>query len=69
MTKFIPREKMSKKARKELDLSRRETWAVPPATRKIESKKHYNRKTDKACIRFEHDGAGFLLGKNQAGIV
>ena len=60
MTKFIPREKMSKKARKELDLSRRETWAVPPVTRKIENKKRYNRKADKPCIRFEHDGAGFF---------
>lgn len=61
MMKFIPREKMSKKARKELDQSRREMWSVPPATRKIENKKHYNRKTHKACIRFEHDGAGFLI--------
>ena len=61
MTKFIPREKMSRKARKELDQSQRTFWTVPPATRKIESKKHYNRKRDKACCRYDVNGAGFCF--------
>ena len=44
MAKFISREKLSKKARKELDSQRRATWAFSPTTKKIESKKLYNRK-------------------------
>ena len=44
MMKFIPKEKLSKKARRELDKSRRETWDFSPVTRKVESKKVYNRK-------------------------
>ncbi|HCM14328.1 MAG TPA: hypothetical protein DHW85_14250 [Lachnospiraceae bacterium] len=36
---------MSKKARRELDKARRSTWgALSPVTRKVESKKVYNRK-------------------------
>lgn len=61
MTQFVPREKMSKKARRELDLSQRATWSVPPVTRRIENKKRQNRKNAKACIRCMDFGAGFFL--------
>lgn len=44
MKKFIPREKLSRKARKVLDAKQRVLWACPPETKKIESKKRYNRK-------------------------
>ena len=44
MTQFIPRSKLSKKARKELDAQQRTTWAFSPVTKKVESKKIYNRK-------------------------
>ena len=44
MAKFISREKLSKKARKELDNQKRAVWAFSPTTRKVESKKLYNRK-------------------------
>ena len=44
MAKFISREKLSKKARKELDSQKRATWAFSPTTKKVESKKLYNRK-------------------------
>ena len=44
MTRFIPRPKLSKKARKELDAQKRTTWAFSPVTKKVESKKIYNRK-------------------------
>lgn len=44
MKKFVPKGKLSKKARKELDRSRRETWDFSPVTRKVESKKVYSRK-------------------------
>lgn len=45
MNRFIPREKLGKKARKALDSQRRTTWSFSPNTRKVESKKQYNRKT------------------------
>ena len=35
---------MSKKARKLLDRQHRATWSFSPTTRKVESKKLYNRK-------------------------
>ena len=44
MDKFIPKEKMSKKAKKRIAAEQRGTWALPPVTRKIDSKKLYNRK-------------------------
>ena len=44
MAKFVSREKLSKKARKELDNQTRATWAFSPTTKKIESRKLYNRK-------------------------
>ncbi|MBQ6324676.1 MAG: hypothetical protein IJI26_01250 [Clostridia bacterium] len=45
MNCFIPREKLDKKARKASDRQRRATWSFSPTTRKVESKKRYNRKT------------------------
>ena len=44
MAKFVSREKLSKKARKELDNQKRTVWAFSPTTKKVESKKLYNRK-------------------------
>ena len=44
MKKFIPSEKLGKKARKRLDGERRATWAFSPATKRVESKKLYDRK-------------------------
>ncbi len=44
MADFIPREKLGKRARKALDRERRVLWTVPPATKRIESKKAYDRK-------------------------
>ena len=39
MKKFIPKEKLGKKARKQFDSERRTTWAFSPVTKKMESKK------------------------------
>ena len=39
MKKFIPKEKLGKKARKQLDTEQRTTWAFSPVTKKVESKK------------------------------
>ena len=44
MTRFVPREKMGKKARRALDARQRRTWPFSPVTRKAESRKHYDRK-------------------------
>ena len=44
MKGFVPREKMSKKARREMDSRRRQSWAMDPRPRIVESKKIYNRK-------------------------
>ena len=42
--KFVPKGKLSKKARKELDRQKRVTWVFSPVTKKVESKKLYSRK-------------------------
>ena len=42
--KFVAESKMSKKARKELNSSRRVMWDFSPVTKKVESRKVYNRK-------------------------
>ena len=39
MNRLIPREKLGKKAKKALDAQRRALWEIPPATKRIESKK------------------------------
>ena len=44
MNRQVPREKMSKKARKKLAAEKRTVWDFSPVTRKIESKTIYNRK-------------------------
>ncbi len=61
MSKFIPREKMGKKDRKELDRQRRTLWQFSPVTKKMESKKRYNRKK-KSHDRYDDYGMGFLFG-------
>ncbi len=44
MKEFVSKEKMSKKARKELAKKKRTMWTVDPRTRVAESRKVYNRK-------------------------
>ena len=44
MSKFVEREKMSKKARRELDRSRRAVWVISPVTRRTDDKRKYSRK-------------------------
>ena len=45
MEKFIPYAKLSKKARRKADLSRRATWEISPVTRRPQNPKAYKRKT------------------------
>lgn len=44
MEKFIPKEKLSKKARKALEAKKRAVWGFSPVTKRVESKKVYSRK-------------------------
>jgi hypothetical protein len=60
MKRFIPREKLGRKARKQLDSGQRATWAFSPVTKKVESKKLYNRKR-KSHDRYDDYGMGFFV--------
>ena len=44
MAKFVPKDKLSKKAQKELNRQRRVTWNFSPVTKAVDSKKIYSRK-------------------------
>ena len=59
MTRMIPRSKMSKKARRELDARRRNTWQTSPVTKRVESAKRYDRRK-MARVRYDDSGAGFF---------
>lgn len=61
MANFIPREKLSKKARKELDKQKRTTWAFSPVTKKVESKKVYQRKKTAHAWKDDFSMSGFLF--------
>ena len=61
MKKFIPKEKLGKKARKQLDNEQRTTWTFSPVTKKVESKKLYNRKR-RAHDRYDNYGMGSSYG-------
>ncbi len=60
MKRFIPREKLGKKALKRLDSEQRATWTFSPVTKKVESRKLYNRR-QKSHDRIDDYGMGFLL--------
>lgn len=48
MQKFIPRDKLSKKAKRQLDSAQRKSWGgISPVTRKPDNPKAYNRNKDK----------------------
>ena len=60
MADFIPKEKMSKKARRALDREKRKTWAFSPVTRTVENKKRYDRKR-KTHDRYDGYGMGLFF--------
>lgn len=65
MKKFVPYEKLSKAKKRELDRKKRVTWGnVNPVTRKVESKKHYKRKS--RDFTDYSDGFGAFVYKNTA---
>ena len=61
MAKFVSREKLSKKARKELDNQKRTIWVFSPTTRKVESKKLYNRKKSAHAWKTDFGVSAFCM--------
>ena len=59
MAGFVPKGKLSKKARKEMSRQRRTTWGFRPVTKIVESRKLYNRKKN-ARDRNDDCGTGVL---------
>ena len=66
MAKFVPREKLGKKAQKELNRQRRVTWDFSPVTKTVESRKVYSRKR-KAQDRYDDYGLSFFELPETAG--
>ena len=60
MVRFIPKDKLGKKARKELNRQRRVTWDFSPVTKTVDSRKRYNRKRN-ARDRYDDYGAGVFF--------
>lgn len=44
MKQFVPRNKMNKRHKKELDAQKRTVWNIKPTTKIVKSKKVYDRK-------------------------
>ena len=57
--RFVPKEKLSKKARKEMNRKRRVTWEFSPVTKTVDSRKVYSRKR-KAQNRDDEYGPGLF---------
>ncbi len=57
MAGFVPKDKLSKKAQKELNRQRRTIWDFSPVSRTVDSRKRYNRKRN-TRNRYDDYGAG-----------
>ncbi len=66
MKKHIPKEKLSKKAKKALDQELRKSWAFNPITRKTKNQKAYDRKNSHWQPYDGGDGS-FLMGYTVMG--
>ena len=66
MARFIPKDKLSKKAQKELNRQRRTMWDFSPVTRAVDSKKQYNRKRI-ARTRDDYGTGDFILLNESMG--
>ncbi len=63
MQKFVSKEKLSKKARRALDVRQRQTWGdFNPVTRKPENPKAYTRKKPPRIQDDDPGAEAFLLG-------
>ena len=57
MAGIVPKDKLSRKAQKELNRQRRTMWSFSPVTRTVDSRKLYNRKRN-ARDRYDDYGTG-----------
>lgn len=65
MKPFIPEQKLSKKAKKELAKAKRTVWERSPVTKRVESKKAYNRKRTAREPYEGPTGGVFVLGMGE----
>lgn len=62
MEKFIPYENLSKKQQRKIDAMKRGSWGdVNPVSRKVESKKVYNRKRTQDWKKELPDSVSFAI--------
>ena len=61
MKKFIPKEKLGKKARKQLDTEQRSTWAFSPVTKRWKAKNCTTAKEEPMTVTMTTAWA-FLMG-------
>ena len=61
MKSFVPRDKMSKRARKKLDAQNRTTWEFSPVTKVVKSKKVYDRKKQPRNYEPYDSGGCFII--------
>lgn len=61
MNPFVPREKMSKRARRELDRKQRKMWARSPVTRTTKNPKAYDRKKSRQWEEGDLPDRGFFI--------
>lgn len=63
MNRFLPREKMGKRQKRELDRSKRATWnGINPVTRTAPNKTAYNRKQSPRWYNDDSTGVVFIAG-------
>ena len=60
MARFVPKNKLSKKAQKEMNRQRRAMWDFSHITKTVDSKKLYNRKRN-ARDQYDDNGASVIL--------
>lgn len=61
MTNYIPREKLSKKARRVLDAKHRRMWPISPYTKTFKNKKQYSRKRKSCDFNCDLESEDFLM--------
>jgi len=62
MEKYIFKDKLSKKAQREIDKKARKTWgAISPVTRKPQNPKAYHRKKSQSRSYYPGDGISSLI--------
>ena len=67
MARFVPKDKLSKKAQKELNRQRRTMWDFSPVSRAVDSRKLYNRKRNTRDRYDDYGASVFSLWEQGTG--